>query len=580
MSLATSYDEVPYPRLAFPLTHPSHLATIGRLLGMACANVNSCRVLELGCASGANLVPMAYGLPNSRFVGVDFSERQISDGRQFTAALGLENISLEKLDIRQVAESLRDSDFASRRDAATWDSRVGAEAAERLGDAGPFNYIIAHGIYSWVPDPVKDALLAACRRLLAPQGIAYVSYNCYPGCKTRDMLRQMCQYHGRIATGPRDYAAVTRRFLEFLQKALGGRSGAYHAVLRQHVGDLAEVADEVLLHDDLERDNDPRFFHEFTSHAASHRLAYLGDAYFGQMFGAGIKPEALEKIRHAGDRCDFEQYLDFLYGRSLRTTLLCREEDSVSGEIAPDGIRQLWISTEARPTSADGKELPLPEIRFEEPSPVVFRAPECTLSVGTLLGKATLVELAAAAPRMIDFNTLAGRVERRLRTLTPVTEPLPSSSELAKRLAEMLVEWFAMRLIEASACAPPLTGEVAERPVASAVARYQASRGWSQVTNLLHRRIRLDGELACRVIAMLDGRNSRTDIVEALVKPVAEGKVAARIDGRQVTRPDQIRPILFERVGACLRDFAKHALLVDMTQSPVESSQTWQRSIE
>jgi methyltransferase-like protein len=554
VSLATSYDEVPYPRLAFPLTHPSHLATIGRLLGIAAANVEKCRVLELGCASGANLVPIAYALPDSRFVGIDFSERQISDGREFIAALGLENISLEQLDILHIAESLRDSKGASRLAAATW------------AGAGPFDYIIAHGIYSWVPDPVKDALLAACRGLLAPGGIAYVSYNCYPGCKTRDMVRQMCQYHGRNATGPRDYAATTRRFLEFLERATAGGTGTYQAVLRQHVGDLAEVPDEVLLHDDLERDNAPRFFHEFMSHAAAHRLAYLGDAYFGQMFGAGIKPGALEKIRHAGGRIEFEQYLDFLHGRSLRTTLLCREADAVGGEIVPEGIRQLYVSSDARPISTDGKELSLSEIQLDDRSPIVYRAPECTLSVGTPLGKVALFELAAAAPRCLDFNDFRERVERRLQSLSLSAESSTIGPEMGRRLMDMLVEWFAMRLIELHAFRPPLAAEAGDRPVASAVARYQAAHGWSRVTNLLHRRIRLDGELASRVIAMLDGRHNRSEIVEALVEPVAKGKVEARVDGRPITDPDQIQPILAERVEACLRDFAKHSLLVERQQ--------------
>ena len=218
MSLATSYDEVPYPRLAFPLTHPSHLATIGRLLGFASADVENCRVLELGCASGANLVPIAYALPKSRFIGIDFSERQVSDGREFIAALGLSNVSLERLDILHVAESLRDSDCASRRDATAWAS------------AGPFDFIIAHGIYSWVPDPVKDALLAACRALLGA---------------VRHRLRQL-QLLSRLQNarhappdvpvswpqcdGPRDYAATTRRFLDFMQTALSGGDGAYRAV--------------------------------------------------------------------------------------------------------------------------------------------------------------------------------------------------------------------------------------------------------------------------------------------------------------------------------------------------------------
>ncbi len=560
MSLATSYDEVPYPRLAFPLTHPSHLATIGRLLGLACADIENCRVLELGCASGANLVPMAYALPASRFVGIDFSERQVSDGREFIAALGLSNVSLERLDILHVAESLRNSDGASRRDAATW------------AGGGPFDFIIAHGIYSWVPDPVKDALLAVCRSLLAPCGIAYVSYNCYPGCKTRDMLRQMCQYHGRNATEPRDYAATTRRFLAFLQKAISGGEGAYRAVLRQHVSDLAEMPDEVLLHDDLERDNNPRFFHEFMSHAARHRLAYLGDAYFGQMFGAGIKPESLEKIRRAGDRLGFEQYLDFLYGRSLRTTLLCREEDAVSGEIVPDGIRHLWISSDAKPVGGDGKEMPLAEVRLVDESPLEFRAPECTLSVGTPLGKAALFELAAVAPGALTFKALVERVERRLQNTSLPAKSPSSISEVSSRLMDMLVEWFAMRLIDLQACLPPLAAATSERPMASAAARYQASHGWSRVTNLLHRRIRLDGELASRVIAMLDGRHDRAAIVEALIEPVARGEVETRIDGRSVTEPDRIRLILTDRVDACLRDFQRHALLIDTAASTIAES--------
>src|SRR5260221_13088088 len=116
-----------------------------------------------------------------------------------------------------------------------------------------------------------------------------------------------------------------------------------------------QVLGEVLLHDDLEGDNDPRFFHQFMSHAAVHRLRYVGDAYFGQMFGAGIKPEALEKIRRAGDRLDFEQYLDFLYGRSLRTTLLCRDEIAGDGQIGLEGLRALGLATEARRMCADGK---------------------------------------------------------------------------------------------------------------------------------------------------------------------------------------------------------------------------------
>ena len=143
--LATSYDEIPYPRLAFPYTHPSHLATIGRLLGLLPAPVDRCRVLELGCAGGANLVPMAYAIPSSTWVGIDLSERQIAEGRAFADALGLTNVVLEQLDICEAAESL----------------------ADRFG---PFDYIIAHGIYSWVPDLVKQALLVGLSAVACSRG--------------------------------------------------------------------------------------------------------------------------------------------------------------------------------------------------------------------------------------------------------------------------------------------------------------------------------------------------------------------------------------------------------------------------
>ncbi|HEV3416511.1 MAG TPA: class I SAM-dependent methyltransferase [Pirellulales bacterium] len=545
MSLATSYDEVPYPRLAFPLSHPSHLATIGRLLGMQPIAVDQCRVLELGCASGSNLVPMAYALPRSQFVGVDLSARQIADGKEFAAAIGLTNIDFLQLDIRA--------------------------AAERLRAAGPFDYIIAHGIYSWVPDQVKDALLAAVRRLLAPDGIAYVSYNCYPGCQARDMLRQMCQYHGRKSSGSREYAAETRKFLEFFQKALGGGDGAYRATVRQQIGDLLQVPDEVLLHDDLEGDNDPRFFHQFMSHAAQHGLQYLGDAYFGQMFGAGIKPAALEKIRHAGDRLAFEQYLDFLYGRSLRTTLLCHQAVKVNGEIVPDGVRGLWIASDGKPVDGDGKPLELGKIRMASTDPLTFRGDECTLRVTTRLGRAALMELASAAPKPILFETLLERVQHHLATsqakysIDSLGHGNAHALEAAAKLSDMLIEWFAMRLIELRAYCPPLAAQAGGRPQASAVSRHQASLGWWRVTNLLHRRIRLDGEFANRVIGMLDGRHDRSAIIEALVEPVAAGKVAARFAGKPLTNPRQIRPILAEQVEACLNDFVRHGLLVEAT---------------
>ena len=151
-AIRTAYDEVPYPSYPLPQSHPDHLATLATLLGLSPPTTERCRVLELGCASGGNLIPMALTSPDSRFVGIDLSREQIAEGQKTVEALGLTNIELRHLSILDVDDSF-----------------------------GPFDYIVCHGVYSWVPENVQDRILAICARNLVPEGIGYVSYNTYPG---------------------------------------------------------------------------------------------------------------------------------------------------------------------------------------------------------------------------------------------------------------------------------------------------------------------------------------------------------------------------------------------------------------
>src|SRR5438128_8466150 len=165
-ALRRSYDAVPYPDKPRPATHPDHLAALARLVGLSPAPARRCRVLELGCAAGANLWPMAQYLPESEFVGVDFSPVQIENGLRVVADAGLTNLTLR-------AASILDVD----------------------GSWGTFDYVLCHGVFSWVPREVQAAILSICARQLAPQGVAYVSYNTFPGWHTRLMLREMVAYH-------------------------------------------------------------------------------------------------------------------------------------------------------------------------------------------------------------------------------------------------------------------------------------------------------------------------------------------------------------------------------------------------
>jgi 2-polyprenyl-3-methyl-5-hydroxy-6-metoxy-1,4-benzoquinol methylase len=149
---ARSYDALPYTSDPFPNTHPSLLGAIARLFALDTAPVNEARVLELGCASGGNIIPLAARHPQASFVGVDLSKAQIEAGQARLARLNLSNIAL----------------------------RCQSFAEIEKGGAG-FDYIICHGVYSWVPAPLREAILRICRENLSPRGVALVSYNVLPG---------------------------------------------------------------------------------------------------------------------------------------------------------------------------------------------------------------------------------------------------------------------------------------------------------------------------------------------------------------------------------------------------------------
>jgi SAM-dependent methyltransferase len=193
---ATAYDLVEYPSQVHAQTHPERLATIGTLFGLKPAPPANCRVLELGCGDGGNLIAMAWALPESRFTGLDLAARPLEHGRELAGHLGLKNLDLLHRDLLAVDRSL-----------------------------GEFDYIIAHGVYAWVPAEVRDHLLSVCRQCLAPQGIAFVSYNSFPGSHLSIMLREMMLAHaGRIA----DPAEKSRQSLALMNLIAGARLATDH----------------------------------------------------------------------------------------------------------------------------------------------------------------------------------------------------------------------------------------------------------------------------------------------------------------------------------------------------------------
>lgn len=217
--LRADYDTAPYESHAFPQSAPGHLAAIAYLFGFAPPEVATARVLEIGCASGGNLIPFAAEHPQAHVVGIDLSQVQIDEGRRRVQVLGLENLELLQGDIAQMD----------------------------LATLGQFDYIVSHGVYSWVPDNVQDAILSAFRKLLVPDGVAYISYNVYPGWKAKEIVRDAMLMRSGGRETPEERVAYARGMITFLEDVAPADS-VLATVLADYKVIAASSKDYYLLH--------------------------------------------------------------------------------------------------------------------------------------------------------------------------------------------------------------------------------------------------------------------------------------------------------------------------------------------
>jgi SAM-dependent methyltransferase len=424
-------------------------------------------VLELGCGDGGNLVPMALGLPDARFVGIDTAATAIARGRELGAALGLANLALE-------ATSIEDVDPP---------------------EAG-FDYVIAHGVYSWVAPPVRDRLLALCRTVLRPGGIAYVSYNALPGARVRQALRDMLRFHTAGFESPRERVEHARALLRFLLEGWPADQEIAAATRRQ-AELLLERDDSSLLHDDLADVNDPLYFHEFVAHAEAHGLQYLAEADFFEM-QTGVAPEpVLDALLAVEDPVRREQYLDFLKGRMFRQTLLCGGDVQIDRSPRPGVVERLAFSSPAAPTGppdADGR--------------VVFEGP----------GGSTLTT---------DQPSVIAALERAAESW-PAAVWVGDTDGDREAVCDALLRGYAANLLQLHACPPRLASRPGERPEISPLARLQARDG-EFVTSLRHRSVRLEDDLARRLVTLLDGTRDRAALAAAM-RPYAGADIDAALE--------------------------------------------------
>lgn len=521
-TIQASYDQVPYESMPFVETHPDRLAAVAALFGMQPPPVERCRVLELGCASGGNLIPMAVGLPESRFVGIDLSPRQVEDGRRIVQELRLDNIDLRALSILDVGP-----------------------------DLGEFDYLVCHGVYSWVPPPVQDKILDVIANHLTPNGVALVSYNTYPGWHPRRMVRELMTYHVRGSTDLLTRVRQARAFLDFLARsAVADGSSNYPATLKGAAEALREKSDSYLLHEYLEEVNEPLYFHQFIERIRTRGLQYLGDARPSMMVPNQLPREVCQALNQiSGNLVQLEQNLDFLHNRAFRRSLLVHPQQHLSHSLNAELIKQFFIASMARPVSSQ------PDIA--SPAIEQFSNPEgLALASQDPLMKAAMCYLAEVCPQTVPFEALLEAVRSRLQL--PPEESARDRD--ARVLGTRLLNAYLSNFIELYVRPHRYPLEASERPVASPMARWLAREGPS-VTNLRHENVRIN-DIARQLLPLLDGSRDRRALLQQLAELVATHVLKVQLEGQFVHDPAAVEGILQAALDETLHLLARSACLI------------------
>ncbi len=442
----TAYDALAYPSAIFSQTAPDRLATIARLAGLSPPPIASARVLEIGAGDGMNLLALAAAWPGARFTGFDLAPTAVARGERWRALAGIANAELLTLDI--------------------------LDAAERLD--GPFDYIVAHGVYAWVPPAVREATMALIGKLLAPDGVAFVSYNAMPGGHIRLVLREALLLALDGLEGDERRQAA-RAYLASLAAEPEGRENPAQTALRDAAKHTLDKPWSVLCHDELGPHFHPQSLGEVVAAAAANGLQFLGDADREQMGDAFLPDEVvpgndpttqLVRILKARDIHDF---------RFFRQTLLVRDRVRPKRRIDLAALDRLYAATRCR-RDAEGM------FRMNANAFEVQDAP-----------------LAEALGRLVDARPA------RIRVSELVDTP-------ARKIA--LFEMFDAGLIDLCTTPEPYAAQVSERPRASPLIRAMLGEGMENVCTLDHRLMTIPEFGPRHVLVHLDGTRDRAALIE------------------------------------------------------------------
>lgn len=515
---AEAYDQVPYDSRSYPQTHPLLLQGVAKCFGLDVPAPDQARILELGCASGGNIIPLAVSYPQSQCVGVDYSQGQIDAGRKQVNALGLHNMKLKHMSVMDITREF-----------------------------GEFDYIIAHGLFSWVPREVQDKVIDICKTNLSENGLAYVSYNALPGWNNYRGLRDILLYHTAQFPDLKTKLQQSRALIALLSTHAKNNASIQARIFQQEALRLAGMNDSYLAHDYLEEENDAFYLHEIVARATSRGLQYVSDVCIDYQY-VGAPPPELAAI--FPDKVGKEQYIDFMSDRRFRRSLFCHAGKSLA-PVTADTIRDgSFVSNFTYPAGFEAHALASGvSVAFAMPNGLTF-------STAHPLELALQQVFMQAHKAPLGVDQLTRRVEEKLAA---VNFPKAEGNTRETHVLDILLRCIQFGGVQPYAAAPPYVNTVSDTPGVTELVRYQVKhQDW--VSNQRHEIIQL-APIERMLLQELNGSRDLGALLDQMVRHVESGALNMQDMGRAVP-PAEARQKLEPVIKQTLQSYCYHALLV------------------
>jgi len=464
------YHEVDYPSYLHPRLHPDNFATMASLFGLSSPpDPARCRYLDLGCGTGHSILAFALDLPESTFVGVDFSTPMIEEARRTAEELGLRNATFVDADLLEFDDS----------------------------SAGSFDYIAIHGMLSWVPDAVAQRMLEICRDRLTPNGLVYISFNSDPGYLLPAMLRDLGTEGWRQMKGPADVSLALDRIRK---SGLDDLAEPRRKLLQPCMDNVFESDAGQMMYDEFGDINKWWRFGEVCDLLSSYGLRYVTEAGIENWTARTLSQDA-QRLLHdlAEEPVRRMQYRDCLRLTRFHASIFCRasEQQTPLSEPSPARLANMFLTTRAVPSSDSPDIVGPAKESFEAPGGAAVALADPVL-------KALLHVLNQQRPFRLTLEELVAGICQ--------ATGISNGQMIAQKVFPVLLPLWETGLLDLYWHMPKLANEPGEKPIGSPFAAICARVGSRTLPGLLGYPVFLDSDEARLLFLALDGAKTRDDL--------------------------------------------------------------------